>query len=256
MQAKLPSLSIFFPFYNDEGTVETAISDAYLYGRTFTSNLEVIAIHGGDSQDKTYQAILTAGKKHKDLVIINKSNNQEGYAVIKHGFAMARKEWVFYTDGDLQYHLDELKKLVEKQNKTKADVVNGYKTRRSDNLVRVILGKAYKRISKFMFKLPIRDTDCDFRLIRRSFLQKLNFESHDSSILPELVKKLELSGARYREIPVTHYPRIYGKSNYTFWGIFFEKLRGDLGLWWKFRRIKKNYWTSQKLALLKETDQD
>src|SRR5207248_636128 len=101
---KLSSLTIFFPFLNDEGTVAKAISDAYFYGQHVAQKLEVIAIHGGRSHDKTLSEIKKQKKIHSDLIVIDKTENNEGYAVIKHGFAKASKDWVFYTDGDLQYH--------------------------------------------------------------------------------------------------------------------------------------------------------
>lgn len=240
MAAKLSSLTIFFPFYNDAGTVGQAIADAYRFGREVTNDLEVIAIHGGPSKDNTPQEIQSAQKTYPQLVILEKSDNQEGYAVIKHGFKKAKKEWVFYTDGDLQYHLDELAKLVLAQQKKGVDIVNGYKKQRADNFLRVFLGSAYRRVSVLLFRLPIRDTDCDFRLIRRSSLTKIALQSKDSSVLPELIKKLQLSGAKFAEIPVKHYPRVYGKSNYTFWRIVIEKMKGDFRLWCRLRQFKKD----------------
>lgn len=127
---KLSSLSIFFPFYNDEGTVLEVISKAYEIGETLTKDLEIIAIHGGKSKDNTFAKIKEAQQKFPNLKIIDKSDNTEGYAVIKYGFKSATKEWIFYTDGDAQYDLGELKLLVSKYSETKADVINGYKTSR------------------------------------------------------------------------------------------------------------------------------
>lgn len=236
---KLSSLTIFFPFLNDEGTVLEMINNAYTYGKQFTNDLEVIAIKGGQSKDLTNKKISEAKKIHPNLKIIDRTTNTEGYAVIKHGFWNATKEWVFYTDGDAQYHLEnDLIKLIEKQEKTNADVVNGYKRKRGDNIVRIFLGRVYKRLSKYLFSLKVRDVDCDFRLIRTSFLKKIKLESTDASILPELIKKLELAGAKFAEVPVAHYPRVWGKSNYTPMGLLKEKLIGDLKLYFKMKRIQ------------------
>ena len=142
---KLTSLTIFFPFFNDEGTVERQITEAYKYGREVTDDLEVIAIHGGNSKDKTLSKIHEMIIKFPSLVVIDKTDNTDGYAVIKHGINRASKDWVFYTDGDAQYHLDELKKLVSKQLQTDADVINGYKKNRGDGFIRFTLGDLYQR---------------------------------------------------------------------------------------------------------------
>jgi hypothetical protein len=236
---KLKELRIFFPFYNDSGTVKTQIDKAYQIGKEVAENLEVIALHGGNSKDDTYQQILEAKNHYKDLKIVDKSDNQEGYAVIKEGFKTASKEWVFYTDGDAQYNLEELPKLVQKQKETGADVVNGYKINRKDNVLRIFFGEVYRLFSKILFSFPIRDVDCDFRLINNNILKKINLTSKDASILPELIVKLALQNAKFAQIPVGHNPRIYGKSNYTVFSLAKEKLVGDLKLFWKIK-FKKN----------------
>lgn len=236
MTKPLTSLSIFFPFYNDAGTVAQAISSAYEIGKTLTNNLEVIALHGGPSRDNTWQEILSQKKLHSSLKVIDKNDNTVGYAVIKHGFDAALNDWVFYTDGDLQYDLKDLHKLVQIQRETGADVINGYKKNRADSFSRQLLGTAYQWISQKIFQLPIRDTDCDFRLIRRSFLKKIALNGYKSSILPELIKKLEYNGATFAEADVSHIDRTYGQSNYHVLYLFFEKLYGDLGLWFTLKK--------------------
>ena len=212
---------------------------AYTIGKEVTSDLEVIALHGGASKDNTYSKIKKMKEIYPDLKIINRPKNNEGYAVIKNGFKKATQDWVFYTDGDAQYHLEEdLPKLVIKQNDTNTTVVNGYKIRRHDNILRVLLGDIYRLLVKFIFKLPIKDVDCDFRLIKKSLLDKINLKSKDASILPELIKKLQFAGAKFSEIPVGHYPRTYGKSNYKILDLIKEKILGDIKLYFSLR--KKN----------------
>lgn len=241
----LSSLSIFFPFYNDEGTVERQIINAYKIGSQLTDDLEVTALHGGNSKDGTFKKILEIKNKFPNLKVVDKKDNVEGYAVIKYGFTACTKDWIFYTDGDAQYHLEEdLIKLAEKARETGADIVNGYKKAREDNFLRIFLGNMYASFARIFFKLPIRDVDCDFRLIRKSFMDKINLESKDASILPEMIKKLEMAGAKFIEIPVNHYSREYGKSTYTAFGLLKEKAFGDIKLFLKMKRIWK---TNKKL---------
>lgn len=234
---KLKSLSIIIPFYNDEATVSRQITFAYSVASQLSNKFEVIAIHGGNSTDNTYSEIIKMKLIYDNLKIINKKHNSEGYAVIKYGFREAKNEWVFYTDGDAQYHMEEdLLKLVEKYFKTGADVINGYKIKRNDNLLRVFLGNIYAFLSKVVFGLPIRDVDCDFRLIKRKVLNKINLECKDSSILPEMIYKLNQIGAKFAEVPISHYSRIYGKSNYSAFGLIKEKIIGDFKLFLKLKK--------------------
>ncbi|MFA6081604.1 MAG: glycosyltransferase family 2 protein [Patescibacteria group bacterium] len=229
---KISGLSIIFPFLNDEATVTRQIICAYAIGKKITSNLEVIALHGGNSRDNTFGKIEEMKLTYPTLKIINKPGNKEGYAVIKYGFKKATKDWIFYTDGDAQYHLEEdLPRLIKKQFETGSTVVNGYKIRRHDSIIRVLLGDAYRLLAKIIFKLPIKDVDCDFRLVKKSLLDKINLESKDASILPELIKKLQYADGKFSEIPVNHYPRTYGKSNYKILDLIKEKLVGDIKLY-------------------------
>jgi SAM-dependent methyltransferase len=235
---RLSSLSIFFPFFNDAGTVHRQIEDAYRYGKELADDLEVIAIHGGRSSDDTLASIEGLRGRFPDLRIVDCTTNRAGYAVIAHGFAAATKDWVFYTDGDAQYHLDDLARLVERQIQTGADVVNGYKMKRRDPVPRRVLGEAYRRLGRMVLDLPIRDPDCDFRLIRRRYLEQIDFESQDSAILAEMVKKLQFLGARFTEVGVNHYPRTYGRSNYSVLGLVREKLISETKVWLQLRRYR------------------
>lgn len=231
---KLSSLTIFFPFFNDAGSVKKAISNAYYYGEKVADDLEVIAIHGGKSVDDTYKKILKEKAKHPDLIVLDKHTNKEGYAVIKYGLKKATKDWIFYTDGDLQYDVAEIEQLVNKQIKSRADIVNGFKKNRADSVSRQWFGRVYRLLSRIFFHLPIRDVDCDFRLIRRDALNRFKLASGNSSILLELIKKLEVNGATFAEIPVHHYKRTYGSSNYTVRRLFFEKIIGDITFFYLF----------------------
>lgn len=51
--------------------------------------------------------------------------------------------------------------------------------------------------------------DCDFRLIRREFLRKLNLKSNSGSICVELVKKAQRAGGKFRQVSVHHF-EIFG----------------------------------------------
>jgi putative flippase GtrA len=245
------SLSIFFPFFNDEGTVEIQIKNAYEIGHQLTDDLEVIAIHGGNSSDKTWENILKMKKIYPKLIVIDKKYNTEGYAVIKYGFLESTKDYIFYTDGDYQYHLEkDLRPLAKKMVESNADVANGYKKRRSDNVVRKFLGKGYSYFSKYVFELPIKDTDCDFRIIKQTFLKRIQLESKNASILPELIKKLHLLGAKFVEMPVSHFNRVYGVSNYSPFSLLKEKLVGDFKLYLYMRKLRA---IEDKLRVLRFT---
>jgi glycosyltransferase involved in cell wall biosynthesis len=207
------SLSVFFPAYNDAPSVPKLIADTYAVLREHASEYEVIVVNDG-SQDET-GAVLEALQKEfgETLRIVTHPENRGYGGALRSGFAAARKELVFYTDGDGQYDVKELPKLLE-QMRPGVGLVNGYKLERQDPLHRVIIGDAYRVFARLLFRIRLRDIDCDFRLIRRRILEEMPLVSTSGTICVELVKKLEMSGYEVVEVGVHHYPRQHGRSQF------------------------------------------
>jgi glycosyltransferase involved in cell wall biosynthesis len=153
---------------------------------------------------------------------------------LRSGFAAATKEYVFYTDGDAQYDVRELKKLVEALEKTPStDVVQGYKIKRNDPWHRILIGKFYQHMMKKMFGLQILDVDCDFRLIRRGVFDHVRLERETGVICLEMVKKIQDAGFTFIEVPVNHFFRAYGTSQFFNFRRIFRVGLGVLKLWWE-----------------------
>lgn len=209
---KLKSLTIFFPAYNDEKSIPLLVTKAYQIARHVASSFEVIVVNDA-STDNTHKILEKLKLTYPDLKVINhRKNSGYGGALIS-GFLNSSKEWVFYTDGDGQYDPSEITKLHKKVVKH-VDAVNGYKLERGDNFLRKFIGNTYNWIIHKLYDLPISDVDCDFRLIKRSFLKKFDFVSTSGVFPLELVLKLRREGARFTEVGVHHYKRPYGKSQF------------------------------------------
>jgi len=127
-----------------------------------------------------------------------------------------------------------------KERAKKADIVNGYKIKRSDPWYRVVAGRTYHYVIKFLFNIPIRDTDCDFRLMKRSIFDKVKLESDSGLICVEMIKKIDDFGFKFQEIPVNHYWRTSGKSQFFNFKRVSRVLLGLLILWYKIV-IKKDH---------------
>lgn len=67
---------------------------------------------------------------------------------------------------------------------------------------------------KFMFRLNIKDVDCDFRLFRRKLLDRTQLTCDSGVICVEMVKRFQARGCRIVEIPVHHYHRYHGSSQF------------------------------------------
>jgi hypothetical protein len=112
------------------------------------------------------------------------------------------------------------------------DLVNGYKVKRADAWYRVWIGEAYRRLMRVAFGLSIRDVDCDFRLFRRRIFEKISLESRSGVICVEMAKKFEQAGFRMAEVPVSHYPRLHGRSEFFRIRHLVHTFRGLFKIWW------------------------
>ena len=92
--------------------------------------------------------------------------------------------------------------------------MNGYKISRSDPLHRIVIGRLYHHIVSLLFGLRLRDVDCDFRLMRRAIFDRINLEKTSGIICLEMMKKIQDAGFRIVEVPVHHYHRAFGRSQF------------------------------------------
>ena len=222
------SISVFFPAYNDAPSLPSLIEKTFDVLGRHVQDFEVIVVNDG-SRDGTAQVLAGLEQRFgpRLRVITHEANLGYGGA-LRSGFAAATKDLVFYTDGDGQYDVAELPKLLALM-RPDVGLVNGYKIERNDPWHRVWIGNIYNRFARFLFRVKIRDIDCDFRLIRRSLLDDIRLCSTSGTICVELVRKLELSRYRTEEAGVHHYPRLHGRSQFfrvrSLFTTFYQLLR-------------------------------
>jgi glycosyltransferase involved in cell wall biosynthesis len=208
----IESISAFFPCFNDEATIASMVNLAVTTIERIGADGEVIVVNDGSTDGSAVVLRdLSAGQPWL-RVVTHDRNRGYGGALIS-GFAAAQMQWVFYTDGDAQFDPEELALLAEHASDD-VDVVQGYKIRRADNVARRVIGRVYHRFVSLAFGLHVRDTDCDFRLIRRSTMDRIRLEHDTGVVCVEMVRKLQDVGARFVEVPIHHYPRLYGRSKF------------------------------------------
>ena len=227
---QLPSISAVFPAYNDGGTIASMVAAAWIALNQVTDDYEIIVVNDGSS-DYTATMLNEISVRYPELRVITHPSNQGYGAALRTGFSAASKDWVFYTDGDSQYNPLELVNLVRALCEG-VDVVNGYKLTRNDSWMRIVIGRAYHYFVKFLFGIRIRDVDCDFRLIPRHILEEIELKSVSGAICLELVKKIEDAGYVFAEVPVNHYSRKYGVSQFFVPWRIVRTLRQLAGLYW------------------------
>jgi len=224
-----PSISAFFPCYNDERTIAGLVRETEAQLRCATDDYEIIVVNDG-SRDGSARVLAELAQEMPRLRVITHETNRGYGGALRSGFAAATKDLVFYTDGDGQYDVKEipimLALLVDD-----TDFVNGMKMTRSDPAYRVFIGNLHKFVTRWAFWLPIDDVDCDYRLLRRSVLEHVDLQSNSGSICVELVKRAQRAGAQFRQVSVRHYSRQFGSSQFFRPGRILKTYADLAGMW-------------------------
>jgi glycosyltransferase involved in cell wall biosynthesis len=233
-EAKTPSLSICLLCYNDAGTIGSLVAAAFKIGRELTPDHEVVVVNDG-STDGSQAILAELQSRYPELRLVRHPINQGYGAAVRSALRAATKDWIFYTDGDGQYDVLELSRLWQARGPG-VEVVNGYKVHRADPWYRVLIGWGYNLTNKLLFGIRLRDIDCDFRLIRTELVRTLDLRAAGGEICVEMARGWERRGVRVVEVPVSHFHRVLGRSQ------FFRPARivgcvvGLVRLWRRLRR--------------------
>jgi len=226
-------VSAFFPAYNDGGTIASMVLSAILVLQSLTDDYEVIVVNDGSS-DYTKEILDELERQYDSVRIVHHEKNKGYGGALRTGFSEASKEFIFYTDGDAQYDVRDLPGLWKEMGDG-IDMVQGYKIGRSDPLHRVIIGRIYHWMANLAFGLHLKDVDCDFRLMRRSIFDRVHLKSDSGVICVEMMKKIRDGGFQVNEVPVHHYHRAYGQSQFFNVRRIVRVGRDLLKLWWELR---------------------
>jgi glycosyltransferase involved in cell wall biosynthesis len=224
------SISAFFPAYNDWGTIASMVVLVHRVLEQLTDDFEVIVVNDA-SPDHVGEILAELTARYPRLRIVTHDRNRGYGGALKSGFAAASKTWVFYTDGDAQYDVRELRDLWARRQGQ--DVVNGYKIHRSDPWYRAVIGRMYHHFVSRLFRIPVRDVDCDFRLIRREVLERIALTEDSGLICVELMAKIARTHCRIAQVPVHHFHRLHGKSQFFNFSRVLRVFLQMIKLWWR-----------------------
>lgn len=202
-------ISLFFPCYNEQDNIESVTGRALKVLKTLTDTYEIIIVDDG-SKDQTEKVVKRLFSKDKKIRYIRHPLNKGYGAALRTGLKTARHDLICFTDGDGQFDLKDLKKMLPLIKES--EVIVGYRKKRKDSFYRLVNAKIYGLIIWLFFGLRVRDVDCGFKLFQKKVIDKLEIESQGALASAEILIKIINKGYRVKEVEVTHFPRLLGKQ--------------------------------------------
>ncbi len=203
------NLSVFFPAFNEGGNIENTVKKATAVLEKLNLIWEIIIVDDG-SKDNTLEVAEGLARNNSKIRVIHQNNGGYGAALVT-GFTSARYDLIGYTDSDGQFDFSEVTKFLEAIKS--ADVVLGYRIKRSDSLNRLIIGKSWNFLIRLLFGMDLKDVDCGFKLFKRGVIEKISpLESRRGGMInAELAIKSKRADFVISQVGVNHYPRGAGK---------------------------------------------
>jgi glycosyltransferase involved in cell wall biosynthesis len=243
--ARLPALSYFFPAHNEAANLGGLVEEALATLPALADEFEIVIVDDG-SRDATPALADELAARHPRVRAVHHPVNLGYGAALRTGFASARYDHLAFTDGDRQFKVADLGRLIERLQAGNADVVVGYRIRRADPLVRTVYARLYRLANRIFFGLRVRDVDCACKLFRRSALEGVSVESGGAFFSAELLIKLRARGRRIDEVGVPHYPRTAGSPTGAKPQVVFRAVRD-------FWALRLRLWAAPRRALSRGT---
>jgi glycosyltransferase involved in cell wall biosynthesis len=211
MNKKLPELSIFFPFWNEEKNIEQVVTNAIAIAPRIAQKWEIIIVDDGSS-DRTWEISQEIESKYSNVLVVHHNVNRGYGAALKSGLENSKYNYIVFTDGDLQFDFSEVTKFIEVI--ADADIVIGYREKRQDKLIRHILMTLLKIWDFIFFRFYFKDIDCGFKMFRREAIEALMpLRSEGAMITTEILAKAKAKKMKIKQVGVSHFPRKHGQSS-------------------------------------------
>jgi len=207
-----PRVSLFFPVYRDESTVERVATKALRVLSELASDYEVLIIDDG-SPDRAGALADELAARHPQIRVIHHARNLGYGHALRTGFSEARFEWIAFTDGDDEYEVDDLRKLLRLRDRYDLIITFRYAKRYSG--LRIFISYVYNKLLRWVFETRYRDVSCGLRVIRKEVAEELDLQATSPFIGAEIAIKTMLKGYRVGEVGIQTFPRQFGRGAST-----------------------------------------
>ena len=200
------SISIMFPLYKDKRTVKSMILKSLKILKKTRKKFEIVIVDDGCPENSGKIAQVLSKKNPKVRVYFHKKNLGYG-AAVKTGLKNCRHDCIFATDGDDEYDVGDLPRMLKAF--YKSDLVITYRYKKKYKTIRIIISWVYNIILRLLFKTNFRDISTGSRLVSKKLVKKIKLTSNSPFIGAELAIKSKYAGFDVSEIGIHTYPRTF-----------------------------------------------
>jgi len=205
------NVSLFFPVFNDEATVRSVAEQGIALLRGYATAFEIIIVDDG-SPDRSGPIADELAREYPDIIRVIHHGANRGYgAALKSGIEACRHEWICMVDGDNEYDVYDLKRMLMLRNYY--PLVIAFRYRKLYSTMRIFVSYVYNALLRFLFRTRFRDISTGIRVIHRSVLDEVTIESNSPFVGAELAIKAMLRGFPVGEVGIQTFPRKFGTGS-------------------------------------------
>ena len=212
MLANDDAISLLFPVYNDEKTVQLMVDKALRLLTSLGGPFEIVIVDDG-SPDLSGAIADELARAHPELRVLHHERNLGYGAAVRTGIAACRHEFVCMTDGDDEYEVEDFRKLLKLRDRY--DLIITFRYKKIYSSTRIFVSWVYNVVLRFLFRTPFRDVSTGLRVARRSVLRELDLQASSPFIGAEIAIKSMLKGYRVGEVGIQTFPRAFGSGSST-----------------------------------------
>lgn len=226
-----PSISVFFPAWNEEAYVERTVSRAKVVLERLADDWEIIIVNDA-STDRTREIAEALSRADPRIRCISHEVNLKLGGAMRTGFMASSKDVVVYSDMDLPFDLDELERALHLLDYLEADMICAFRfDRTSEGPKRILYSFVYNSLIRMLFGVHVKDVNFSFKVVHRRVLEAIELKSQGSFIDAELVVKAIKKGFRVFQMGVDYFPRTRGESTLASPSVIANMLRELVALY-------------------------
>ena len=205
------ALSVVIPCHNEEGNLRALF-------KAFQETLDPLGISyeiivtDDASTDGSWELLKQCASKDQRIRAQRFARNFGQSAALWAGIQAAQGRHIVTLDADMQNDPHDTPKLLRAL--AEFDCVCGTRVaarRQGDSWVRIVSSKIANWVRNKLSGEEISDAGCTYRAFKRECVADLKFFKGMHRFLPTLVK---MEGFTVTEVPISHHPRVAGKTHY------------------------------------------